>query len=268
MSLRYCAHNAASKIYWSPRLEPAIVVPHTHCVASKNQPRIQPCLHMPTYKPTSADAGPSPMRMPVTLPDVWMFWVLHLQIHQGVKPAITTPLAGIGLEFSSTSTFWQPACSYFAPRACSSRFSSLQACWRMRTQAPFCTHSELYSRAHRMSFGLSMHSQTECSPWVCLLCFAHKSRCASGAGSEQQGSQDLLCWSLSILLLQVGCTFLWATEALYLSWLISQLVKGRPPRVMELLFFHYFPLRIASLSKLLIVVVWSYPVMWWSFLQL
>lgn len=39
---RYCAHNAALKIYWSPRLEPAIVVPHTHCVASKNQPRISP----------------------------------------------------------------------------------------------------------------------------------------------------------------------------------------------------------------------------------
>lgn len=63
-----------AKIYWSPRLEPAIVVPHTHCVASKNQPRIQPCLHMcPPTKPTSADAGPSPMRMPVILLDVWMF---------------------------------------------------------------------------------------------------------------------------------------------------------------------------------------------------
>ena len=53
----------------------------------------------------------------------------------------------------------------------------------------------------------------------------------------QQGSQDLLCWSLSILLLQVGCcTLLWATEVPYLSWLISQLVKG-VPRVTELYSF-------------------------------
>ena len=63
-----------AKVYLSPRLEPAIVVPHTHCVGSENQPRIQPYLHMcPPTKPTSADAGPSPMRLPVILLDVWMF---------------------------------------------------------------------------------------------------------------------------------------------------------------------------------------------------
>lgn len=126
----------------------------------------------------------------------------------------------------------------------------------MRTQAPFCTHSELWPRAHRMSFGLSMHSQTECSPWVCLL----KLHTKVGVHLElgvQQGSQDLLCWSLSILLLQVGCcTFLWTTEALYLSWLISQLVKG-VPRVMELLFFHYSLSGLQVSSKLLLLLLFG-----------
>ena len=106
-----------AKIYLSPRLEPAIVVPHTHCVGSKNEPRIQPYLHMcPPTKPTSADAGPSPMRVPVILLDVWMFCrcCTHKAI-RGDKPAIITRLAGVDSEFSSTSTCWQPACSYLLP---------------------------------------------------------------------------------------------------------------------------------------------------------
>lgn len=73
----------------------------------------------------------------------------------------------------------------------------------------------------------------------------------------QQGSQDLLCWSLSILLLQVGCcTLLWATEVPYLSWLISQLVKG-VPRVTEPLFFHDSLSGLQVSSKLLLLLLFG-----------
>ena len=62
-----------AKIYLSPRLEPAIVVPHTHC-GFQESTQNPACPHMcPPTKPTSADAGPSPMRVPVILLHVWMF---------------------------------------------------------------------------------------------------------------------------------------------------------------------------------------------------
>lgn len=129
----------------------------------------------------------------------------------------------------------------------------------MRTQGPSCTHSELWPRAHCMSFRLFLHSQTESSPWVCLLrpefqhpAAVHKSRCASGAGECSEVAKTF-CAGLCLF---CCCTLLWATEALYLSWLISQLVRG-VLRVRKPLFFHHSLSGLRVSSKLLLLLLFG-----------
>lgn len=189
--------------------------------------------------------------------------MLHSQSHQGGKPAIITRLAGVGSEFSSTSTCWQPACSYLLPELVAADSAHCKHAENENPGSILRPHSELWPRAHCVPFGLSLHSQTESSPWVCLWSLSFSTQLLHtrvGVHLElgvQQGSQDLLCWSLSILLLQVGCcTLLWATEVPYLSWLISQLVKG-VPRVTEPLFFHDSLSGLQVSSKLLLLLLFG-----------
>lgn len=127
MSLRYCAHNAASKNLLKSKTWTCIVVPPYPLCGFKSAQESSPASTVPTYSPPSLMLDP-PLRMPVILLDVWMFCrCCTYKSIRGSKPAITTPLAGIG---SNCSTSVLATCLLlFAPRACSSRFSSLQACW-------------------------------------------------------------------------------------------------------------------------------------------
>lgn len=142
----------------------------------------------------------------------------------------------------------------------------------MRTQAPFCTHSELWSRAHCMSFRLSLHSQTESSPWVCLLrpefqhpSAAHKSRCASGAGECSEVARS------SVLVSVYFAAASWMLRSALSHWSSLSVLVDIPAskgssQGEETFILSWLPLRIAGFIQIaFVVVVWSYLVMWWSF---
>ena len=105
-----------------------------------------------------------------------------------------------------------------------------------RTWAPYFVHPWLRLGSHSNPFRLSLCSQPQSSPWVCPLkpVFQHPapactSRCESWGGECREVARTL-CAGLSLFsLLQADCcTLLWASEAPFLSQLISLLVKGLP----------------------------------------
>ena len=163
---------------------------------------------------------------------------------------------GISLDFSLAFTCWQPASACNLPEfidvalhplwalwewGCYSRLHpSLWACiltmgLQWWTGAPSCTHLQFWlGLDHTLATAAVSAQITPVFSWVCLLKLEFSTQSLStpavmhlGLGSTGwwQGSQgddtEPLCWFLCF----TCCAHLWASEASFLSWLISPLVK-------------------------------------------
>ena len=162
----------------------------------------------------------------------------------------------ISLDFSLAFTCWQPASACKLPEfidvalhplwalwewGCYSRLHpSLWACTltmglQWWTGAPSCTHLQFWlGLDHTLATAAVSAQITPVFSWVCLLKLEFSTQSLStpavmhlGLGSTGwwQGSQgddtEPLCWFLCF----TCCAHLWASEASFLSWLISPLVK-------------------------------------------
>ena len=124
-------------------------------------------------------------------------------------------------------------------------FRSLTVGLQWHTQAPSCAQPWLQPGAHSSPFRLSPRSQSQSLSLVCPLkpkfqhpALKHTSRCVSWAGECKEVARTL-CAILSLFCrLQTSCcTFLWAIDAPFLSWLISLPVQ-QLPSVRALFLFH------------------------------
>ena len=130
---------------------------------------------------------------------------------------------------------------------------------------------------HFSPFRLFLHRQLQFFPRVCPLkpkfqypLPAHTSRHESWAEECREVARSL-CAGLSLFSLfclpqSSCCALLWAREALFLSQLISQLVKG-VPRVKEPFLFHSSLPWAQAPSRFLSFFSFILPSLWWSFLQ-